>query len=360
MLSTLSRDAVTTSTELFPSENYQILLEDLKLRIRQAQVKAALAVNRELILLYWQLGKEILDRQDQQGWGSKVIDRLSTDLKREFPNIKGFSPRNLKYMRAFAEAYPDAAIVQQAAAQIPWTHNCVLLDKVKDAQERLWYIEQVVKYGWSRNVMTLQIDGGLFHQSGEAITNFEQTLPAADSDLATQLIKDPYNFDFLTLGKEVRESELEKALVSHIRDFLLELGVGFAFMGSQYPIHVDGKEYFLDLLFYHTHLHAYVVIDLQMGEFEPEFSGKMNFYVSAVDAYLRREGDNRTIGMILCRNKQQTTVEFALQDLEKPIGVSTYRLKNDLPESMQAALPSPERLQHEMDIVAADLAKEIE
>ena len=351
---------MTESTDLLPSDNYQVLLDDLKQRIRQAQIKAALAVNRELILLYWQLGKEILKRQDQQGWGSKVIDRLSADLKQEFPDIKGFSPRNLKYMRAFAEAYPDVAMVQQAAAQIPWTHNCVLLDKVKNLQERLWYIKQVMKYGWSRNIMTLQIDHGLYDQPGKAITNFEQTLPAPDSDLAAQLIKDPYNLDFLTLSNTIRESELERAIVSHIRDFLLELGVGFAFMGSQYPIHVDGKEYFLDLLFYHTHLHAYVVIDLQMGEFEPEFSGKLNFYVSAVDAYMKRDRDNRTIGIILCRNKHQTTVEFALQDLNKPIGVSTYRLRDDLPESMQAALPSPERLQEEMDLAAADLEKSVE
>lgn len=346
---------MTSSSELFPSENYRILLEDLKRRIREAQVRAALAVNRELILLYWQLGKEILHRQDQEGWGSKVIDRLSGDLKREFPDVKGFSPRNLKYMRAFAEAYPEAAIVQQAAAQIPWTHNCVLLDKVKASQERLWYIEQVQKYGWSRSVMSLQIDSGAYRQPGEPVTNFGQTLPSPDSDLALQLIKDPYNFEFLSLSQELRESELEKALVSHIRDFLLELGVGFAFMGSQYPIHVDGKEYFLDLLFYHTHLHAYVVIDFYVGEFEPEFSGKMNFYVSAVDAYLKREGDNRTIGMILCRDKRETTVEFALQDLDKPIGVSTYRLRNSLPESVRDVLPSPERLQQEMDIAATDL-----
>lgn len=352
--------AVAKSSELFPSENYRLLLEDLKQRIRQAQVKAALAVNRELILLYWQLGKEILHRQNNEGWGSKVIDRLSADLKREFPEVKGFSPRNLKYMRAFAEAYPDITVVQQAAAQIPWTHNCVLLDKVKDLKERLWYIEQVVKFGWSRNVMALHIDRGVHLPSSEAITNFEQTLPPPDSDLATQLIKDPYNFDFLTLSQEVKESELEKALVTHIRNFLIELGVGFAFMGSQYPLTVDGKEYFLDLLFYHTHLHAYVVIDLQVGEFEPAFSGQMNFYVSAVDAYMRREGDNPTIGIILCRDKQQTTVEFALQDLEKPISVSTYRLKNDLPESLQAAFPSPERLQREMDTAATDLADSLE
>jgi predicted nuclease of restriction endonuclease-like (RecB) superfamily len=352
-------EPAVTNADVFPSENYHQLLDELKQRIRQAQVRAAIAVNRELILLYWHIGKEILARQTKEGWGSKVIDRLSVDLKHEFPSVKGFSPRNLKYMRAFAEAYPSEAIVQQAAAQIPWTHNCVLLDKVKDSQERLWYIEQVTKHGWSRSIMTVHIDSGLYLQPGEAITNFEQTLPPHDSDLAAQLIKDPYNFDFLTLGKEARESELEKSLVSHIRDFLLELGVGFAFMGSQYPIHVDGKEYFIDLLFYHTHLHAYVAIDLQMGEFEPEFSGKMNFYVSAIDAYLKREGDNRTIGIILCRNKQQTTVEFALQDLEKPIGVSTYRLKSDLPESMRAALPSPERLQAEMDSAVADLQSDL-
>jgi predicted nuclease of restriction endonuclease-like (RecB) superfamily len=347
---------MTVSSDLLSADHYQQLLEDLKQRIRQAQVKAALAVNRELILLYWQLGKEILQRQDDEGWGRKVIDRLSADLKREFPDVKGFSPRNLKYMRAFAAAYPDITIVQQAAAQIPWTHNCVLLDKVKDPSDRLWYIEQVQQHGWSRNVMVLHIEGQSTPPPKTAITNFAQTLPPPDSDLAMQLIKDPYNFDFLTLSQEVKEQELEKGLVNHIRDFLLELGVGFAFMGSQYPIKVDGKAYALDLLFYHTHLHAYVVIELHLGEFEPEFSGKMNFYVSAVDAYLKREGDNRTIGIILCRDKQKTTVEFALQNLEKPISVSTYRLSNRLPESMQDALPSPERLQQEMDMAASDLA----
>lgn len=348
------------SSELIPSDNYRGLLEDLKQRIREAQVKAALAVNQELILLYWQLGKDILQRQDQEGWGSKVIDRLSADLRREFPAVKGFSPRNLKYMRAFAEAYPDAAIVQRAAAQIPWTHNCVLLDKVKSAQERLWYIEQVRQHGWSRNIMSLQIDGGAYLQPGEPVTNFGHTLPAPDSELALQLIKDPYNLDFLSLDRDVRESDLEKALVSHIRDFLLELGVGFAFLGSQYPLEVDGKEYLIDLLFYHTHLHAYVVIDFHIGEFEPEFSGKMNFYVSAVDAYMKREGDNRTLGIILCRDKQQTTVEFALQDLEKPIGVSTYRLSSKLPAAMRDVLPSPERLQQEMDIAVTDMDSEAE
>lgn len=336
-------------------DGYEALLQDLKGRIRAAQVKAALAVNQELILLYWQLGREILQRQALEGWGSKVINRLAQDLKQEFPDVKGFSPRNLKYMRAFAEAYPDKAIVQQVAAQIPWTHNCVLLDKVKDPQERLWYTQQVRHHGWSRNVMALHIDSGLYRHQGEAVTNFQSVLPAPQSDLAHQLLKDPYNFDFLTLGSSFRESELEQALIQHIRDFLLELGVGFAFLGSQYPLVVDDKEYHLDLLFYHTHLHCYVVIDLQLGEFEPEFSGKMNFYVSAVDAYLRRGGDNRTLGIILCRSKRRTTVEFALQDLEKPIGVSTYRLKADLPQGLQGSLPSAQQLQAEMEAVIAGL-----
>jgi predicted nuclease of restriction endonuclease-like (RecB) superfamily len=343
-----------TSPSFLP-DSYDTLLQDLKGRIRTAQVKAALAVNQELILLYWQLGREILQRQAQEGWGSQVINRLAQDLKREFPAVKGFSPRNLKYMRAFADAYPEEAIVQQVAAQIPWTHNCVLLDKVKNPQARLWYIQQVRDHGWSRNVMALQIESGLYHRQGEAITNFQTALPQPESDLAVDLLKDPYNFDFLTLGDRFRESELEQALIHHMRDFLLELGVGFAFMGSQYPLAVDGKDYRLDLLFYHTHLHCYVVIDLKLGEFEPEFSGKMNFYVSAVDAYLRRPGDNRTLGIILCRSKQKTTVEIALQDLDKPIGVSTYRLKANLPDTLQGSLPSAQQLQAEMDAAAADL-----
>ena len=345
-----------SQSDLVPDQGYLALLEDLKTRIRSSQIKAALAVNRELILLYWQIGREILARQQEQGWGSKVIDRLSSDLKQEFPEVKGFSPRNLKYMRAFAEAYPEEEFVQQVAAQIPWTHNCVMLDKTHSLPERLWYIQQVVTHGWSRNVMALHLDSGLYHQrQGEAITNFKKALPSPQSDLAQQLLKDPYNFDFLTIQPEAKESDLAKGLTNHIKDFLLELGVGFAFLGSQYRIEVDRKDYYLDLLFYHTHLHCYVVIDLNMGEFEPEFSGRMNFYISAVDAYLRRERDDHTIGIILCRNQHKTTVEFALQDIARPIGVSTYRLKNDLPEALQAALPSPERLQQELDSALSGL-----
>ncbi|MFB2980453.1 YhcG family protein [Microseira sp. BLCC-F43] len=264
-------------------ENYDQFLRDLKERIQNAKIRAAVAVNRELVLLYWQIGREILTRQQQQGWGAKVINRLAKDLQKSFPEMKGFSPRNLKYMRAFAEAYPDEQFVQQLAAQIPWFHNCTLLDKVKDPTERLWYIQQTIQYGWSRSILTHQIESKLYHRQGTATTNFSQTLQEPQSDLAQQILKDPYNFDFLSLGKEAQERDIENALVARIRDFLLELGVGFAFVGSQYPIEVSGKQYRIDLLFYHFRLHCFVVIDLKTVEFEPEFSGQMNFYVSAID-----------------------------------------------------------------------------
>lgn len=339
---------------------YEAFLRDLKERIRDAQLRAAIAVNRELVLLYWRIGHEILTRQQQQGWGAKVIDRLAKDLKQEFPEMQGFSPRNLKYMRAFAEAYLDEPIVQQAAAQIPWFHNCVLLDKVKDPVQRLWYIQQTIEQGWSRNVLVLQIESGLYQRQGSAVTNFEQVLPKPQSDLVQQIIKSPYNFDFLCLGDERSERQLERALIDHIRDFLLELGVGFAFLGSQYPIEVSGKEYRLDLLFYHVQLHCYIVIDLKTGEFEPEFSGKMNFYVAAVDNLLRSPKEEATIGIILCKTKDKTTVEFALQGIQKPIGVATFQLNRDLPESLKGSLPTAEQLEIELNtaIIQAEIRAE--
>lgn len=227
-------------------EGYDNFLRELKERIRTAQVRAALAVNRELVLLYWQIGREILTRQQQQGWGTKIIDRLSTDLRSAFPDMKGFSARNLKYMRKFAETYPDEQIVQQAAAQTPWFHNCVLLDKVKDSTEREWYLHKTIEQGWSRNILVHQIESKLYHRQGKAITNFEQTLPPVQSDLAQQILKDPYNFDFLSLGEEAQERDLEKALLEHIRNFLLELGVGFTFVGSQYHLEVGGEDFYLE------------------------------------------------------------------------------------------------------------------
>lgn len=340
--------------DLFNPKDYETFLLDLKQRIRTAQVRAAIAVNRELVLLYWQIGREILARQHQQGWGAKVIATLAKDLQKEFPEIKGFSTRNLKYMRAFAEAYPEEEFVQQAAAQIPWFHNCVLLDKVKDPEQRLWYAQKTVEQGWSRNVLVLQIESKLYQRRGRAITNFDQVLPQPQSDLVQQIVKDPYMFDFLTMGDERSERALEGALIDHIRDFLLELGVGFAFLGRQYPIEVSGKEYRLDMLLYHVQLHCYVVIELKTGEFEPEFSGKMNFYVAAVDNLMRMERDDPTIGIILCKSKDKTTVEYALQGMQKPIGVSTFRLSTELPELLQKNLPTVEQLEMELNTVTLE------
>ena len=327
---------------------YAELLEDLKARIRSAQVKAALSVNRELVLLYWQIGREILQRQQQEGWGAKVIERLAQDLQREFPEMKGFSTRNLLFMRGFAEAYPDEAIVKQLVSQIPWGHLIRLLQKVKDLAERTWYIQQTIEHGWSRNVLVHQIESGLYERQGKAITNFERTLPAPQSDLARSLIKDPYVFDFLTLGPQAQERDLERSLLEHLRDFLLELGRGFAFVGSQYRLEVDGDEFFIDLLFYQLRLRCYVVIELKIGEFKPEYAGKMNFYLSAVDELLRHPEDRPSIGLILCKTQNRLVAEYALRDLSKPMGVATYRVTEALPSELQEGLPSLEELEAEL------------
>lgn len=258
-------------------EDYQKFLRELKQRIQQAQLRAVLSVNRELVLLYWQIGRDILARQGQAGWGAKIIDQLSKDLHQDFPDMAGFSPRNLKYMRAFAEAWPEEAIVQEALAQITWYHNITLLEKLKSQEERLWYAQQTVQNGWSRNVLVMQIETGLYRRQGKAQTNFAATLPAPQSDLAQQLLKDPYNFDFLTLSTEAHEKDLEGGLLEHIRKFLLELGVGFSFVGSQYPSEVGGEDFKIDLLFYHLKLRCFVVIDLKMGAFKPAYAGQLNF-----------------------------------------------------------------------------------
>ena len=339
---------------LFPEEgNYIAFLDDLKSRIRQAQVKAVLAVNKELVLLYWQIGREILRRQQEQGWGSKVIDQLAKDLKHEFPDMKGLSSRNLKYMRAFGEAYPDLRIVQEVLAQITWYHNIALLEKLKDPEQRLWYVHKTVENGWSRNVLALQIESGLYQRQGSAVTNFDRTLPEKQSDLAQSLIKDPYHLDFLTLTDRAQERDLESALVTHIRDFLLELGVGFAFVGSQYRLEVSGNEYFIDLLFYHLKLRCYIVIDLKVTEFKPEYSGKMNFYVSAVDDLMRHPDDQPTIGIVLCKSKDRTIAEYALRNLNTPLAVSTHQL----PKRLKESLPSVEQLTMELEAAVTELGE---
>jgi predicted nuclease of restriction endonuclease-like (RecB) superfamily len=331
-----------------PPEGYPEFVSVLKERIRAAQVRAALAVNRELVLLYWQIGREILDGQSARGWGARVIDQLSTDLRKAFPEMQGFSVRNLKYMRAFADAWPDEPIVQAALAQITWYHNLTLLEKLKSPEERLWYAANTIEYGWSRNVLVHQIESGLHRRQGKAVTNFQRALPAPQSELAQQVLKDPYNFDFLTLGREAEERELEKGLLEHLREFLLELGVGFAFVGSQHHLEVDGEDFYIDLLFYHLRLRCFVVIDLKMTKFLPEHAGKMNFYLSAVDDLLRHPDDNPTLGIILCKTKSRVIAEYALRDTRKPIGVSGYLLTESLPAKLKKNLPSIEQLEAEL------------
>jgi predicted nuclease of restriction endonuclease-like (RecB) superfamily len=340
--------------------NYNRFLQDLKQRIRTAQVKAALAINQEMVMLYWTIGRDILNREEQEGWGAKVVDRLAKDLKAAFPDLTGFSARNMRYMKALAEAYPDEAMLQRSVAILPWRHNIVLLEKLKDQEQRLWYAAQASANGWSRDILAMQIDSDLFRRQGGAVTNFDRTLPSPQSDLAQQLLKDPYNFSFLSLEKDAQERDLERALITHIRDFLLELGVGFSFVGSQYPIEIDGRDFRLDLLFYHLKLRCFVVIDLKMGDFQAEFSGKMNFYVSAVDEILRHPDDQPTIGLILCRSKSRTIAEFSLRGMSQPIGVATHLIGKELPDSLKDVLPTVEQLEAELNNAAITLEAQSE
>ncbi|MBC6697334.1 PDDEXK nuclease domain-containing protein [Hymenobacter puniceus] len=326
-----------------PSDYPQFLTE-LKAHIRETQVRAALAVNSELVQLYWRIGRSILLQEQQQGWGAEVVVRLAQDLRQDFPTLTGFSPRNMRYMKAFAEAWPDEATLQQLVAKIPWGHNVRLLDKVKDPAERAWYVQQTIENGWSRNVLAAQVESGLFHRQGRAVSNFSRTLPAPQSELAQQILKDPYTFDFLSLGLEAQERDLERGLLEHVRSFLLELGKGFALVGSQYHLEVGGQDYYLDLVFYHLKLRCFVVIDLKMGEFRPEDSGKMNFYLAAADDLLRHPTDQPTIGLILCKNQNRVVAEYALRGLGQPIGVAEWQLTATLPAELRRSLPTSEEL----------------
>ncbi|AKP92022.1 PDDEXK nuclease domain-containing protein [Achromobacter ruhlandii] len=327
---------------------YAAWLTDLKGRIHTAQQRAALAVNRELVELYWQIGRDILVRQAEQGWGAKVIERLAHDLRTAFPEMKGFSPRNLKYMRAFAEAWPDGEIVQQAAAQLPWGHNLVLLDRLKAPTERLAYARAAIEHGWSRNVLNIHIETRLLERTGKAVTNFDQRLPAPQSDLAIESLKDPYRFDFLGLGEEAQEREIENALVQHVTDFLLELGAGFAFVGRQVLLDVGGEEFFIDLLFYHLKLRCYVVIELKAGKFKPEHLGQLGFYLTAVDRQVKHAQDNPSIGLLLCKSKNKVVAEYALGDKSQPMGIAEYKLVESLPQELQTSLPTIEQIEREL------------
>ncbi len=330
--------------------DYATLLADLKQRISNERLRVVLSANAAMVLLYWDIGQVILKRQAKEGWGAKVIDRLSSDLREAFPDMKGLSPRNLKYMRAFAEAWPDRAIVQQLAAQLPWFHNCLILDKLADHDRRKWYIQAAIENGWSRNILALQIESGLYERQGKAVTNFPATLPPADSDLAAQVFKDPYLFDFLGTADPRREQEVERALTDHIQRFLLELGAGFAFMGRQVHLEIENQDFYLDLLFYHVKLHCHVVVELKAVPFDPEFVGKLNFYLSAVDDLLRQPEDKPTIGLLLCRSKKRLTVEYALRDLRKPIGVASWetRIVKSLPREFKGILPTVEEIEKEL------------
>jgi predicted nuclease of restriction endonuclease-like (RecB) superfamily len=331
-----------------PPDGYTDWLAELKNRIHTAQQRATLAVNRELVLLYWQIGRDILARQVEQGWGSKVVDQLAHDLRIAFPEMKGFSPRNLKYMRAFAEAWPDAEFVQQAVAQLPWGHNLVLLDKLPDPETRRWYAAKAIEHNWSRNILVMQIETRLLERSGKAVTNFETRLPLPQSDLARESIKDPYRFDFLELTDEAQEREIEHALVKHVTEFLLELGTGFAFVGRQVLLDVGGEEFFIDLLFYHLKLRCYVAIELKAGKFKPEHLGQLGFYLTAVDAQIKHPQDSPTIGLLLCKSKNKVVAEYALRDKTQAIGVAEYQLVASLPSELQTSLPSIEQIEREL------------
>jgi predicted nuclease of restriction endonuclease-like (RecB) superfamily len=350
--------------------SYRQVLADIKQRVRHAQTRAVMAVNVELIRLYWEIGALIHARQQQEGWGAGVIPVLARDLHNELPEEKGFSERNIKRMLAFYREYPYLAPVPQAVAQIaassemprhvalfpadlllalPWGHHAELMAKVKDLVVRRWYMQAAIEYGWSRNVLLMQIESTAHERSGRAVTNFTRRLPPPDSDLAQQTLKDPYLFDFLTLEADFHERELETGLIAHLEKFLLELGRGFAFVGRQYRLEVGGKDFYVDLLFYHLTLRRYVVIDLKRGDFKPEYAGKMNFYCSVVDDLLRHETDGQTIGLILCQKPDRVLAEYALRDMTKPIGVSGFELTRALPQTLQSSLPSIEDIERELE-----------
>jgi predicted nuclease of restriction endonuclease-like (RecB) superfamily len=331
-----------------PPEGYANWLAELKGRIHSAQQRASMAVNRELVLLYWQIGRDILARQAEQGWGAKVIDRLAHDLRNAFPEMKGFSRANLMYMRAFAEAWPDEQIVQQAVGQLPWGHNLVLLARLKQPEQRLAYARAAIEHGWSRNVLNIHIETRLLERTGKAVTNFSERLPAPGSDLARESLKDPYLFDFLDVGKEADEREIEAALVKHITQFLLELGAGFAFVGRQVHLEVGGDDFFIDLLFYHLKLRCYVVIELKADKFKPEHLGQLGFYLTTVDRQVKGEQDNPTIGLLLCKSKNKIVAEYALGDKTQPMGIAEYKLLESLPEPLQTNLPSIEQIEREL------------
>lgn len=331
-------------------DDYADALGEIKRRIKEERLRAVLSVNSTMVLLYWDVGRVILERQERVGWGAKVIDRLAADLREAFPEMRGFSPRNLKYMRAFAAAWPDPVVVQRVVAQLPWRHNIALIERLGDSDTRLWYAEQAIRNGWSQPILCLQIDGRAHERQGKAITNFPATIAPADTDMAVQAFKDPYLFDFLGSANVNREREVEQALTNHIQSFLLELGTGFAFVGRQVLLEVGDQDFYVDLLFYHLKLRCYVIVELKAVPFDPAFVGQLNLYLSAADDLLRHPDDQPSIGLLLCRSKNRIVVEYALRHLRRPIGVAQWEtsIVKSLPQELKGVLPTVEEIEAEL------------
>jgi predicted nuclease of restriction endonuclease-like (RecB) superfamily len=336
----------TPKNSLGKPQDYPRLLTEIKERIRSAQYEALKAVNKELVGLYWDIGRMIVERQDVEGWGKAVVEQLAADLRTEFPGVGGFSASNLWRMKAFFEAYTGLEKLAPLVREIGWSHNLAILERCKDPLEREFYLRVTRKFGWSKNVLIHQIDNQSYEKSLLGQTNFDQALTPELRAQAKLAVKDEYTFDFLELGEEHSERELERALIARIEDFLRAMGGMFAFMGSQYRLEVDGKEFFIDLLLFHRRLRCLVAIELKVGEFLPEFVGKMQFYLTALDRQVRQEDENPSIGIILCKEKSRTIVEYALHDARKPIGVATYEITKTLPKALKGQLPSPKDIAH--------------
>lgn len=340
------------------TDDYKAWLCDVKKRIKQSQIKASVKINYELLNLYWDLGKDIVEKQENAKWGDSFLTVMSKDLKKAFPEMSGFSTQNLRSIRYWYKFYNDNAICLQVVSKIetienmvkniPWGHNQRIVYKCKDINEALFYVQKTMDNGWSRSVLEHQNDGGLYERQGKAVTNFQVKLPEPQSDLAVQTLKDPYNFDFLTLREEYNEKELEDALVNQITQFLLELGTGFSYLGRQVHIKVGESDFYMDLLFYHVRLHCYVVVELKTEKFKPEFAGKLNFYVTAVNKNMKTERDNRTIGILICKDKDDVVAEYALDDMSQPIGITQYELTKVLREEFKSSLPTIEEIENEL------------
>jgi len=334
-------------------KEYVSFLKEIKNKIKTTQIKAAVKVNEELLRLYWDIAKMIVDKQKEAKWGDGIIEKISSDLKKEFPNMKGFSVTNIKYMRKWYLFWSKSPQVVDEIFRIPWGHNREIITKCKNIDEALFYVKKTIENGYSRAVLIHQIESNLYGRSNKAINNFDKQLPAIQSDLAKEQLKDPYCFDFLSLSEKYNEKELEDALMDNLTKFLLELGSGFAFVGRQYRLEVGGEEFFIDLLFYHIKLKCYVVIELKTTRFKPEFSGKLNFYITAIDNILKDKNDNPTIGILICKSKNDTVVEYALKNIQTPMSVSEYKLSKELPNELKNALPSIEEIEKELEKIEA-------